>query len=77
MSKVILFLLILKKKSHIADYMIIASGTSSKHIQSLSENLILELKKTGNLIIVEWKVKKVKIGSWLMHNRYYCAFISS
>ena len=37
----------LKKKSHIADYMIIASGSSSRHLQSLSENLILELKKTG------------------------------
>ena len=37
----------LKKKSHIAYYMIIASGTSSRHLQSLSENLILELKKTG------------------------------
>ena len=37
----------LKKKSHIADYMIIASGTSSRHLQSLSENLIVELKKTG------------------------------
>ena len=37
----------LKKKCHIADYMIIASGTSSRHLQSLSENLILELKKTG------------------------------
>ena len=29
----------LKKKSYIADYMIIASGTSSRHLQSLSENL--------------------------------------
>jgi ribosome-associated protein len=37
----------LKKKSHIADYMIIASGTSSRHLQSLSENLISELKKIG------------------------------
>ena len=37
----------LKKKSHIADYMIIASGTSSRHLQSLSENLITELKKIG------------------------------
>jgi len=37
----------LKKKSYIADYMIIASGTSSRHLQSLSENLVSELKKLG------------------------------
>ena len=37
----------LKKKSYIADYMIFASGTSSRHLQSLSENLVTELKKIG------------------------------
>ncbi len=37
----------LKQKSYIADYMIVASGTSSRHLQSLSENIILELKKYG------------------------------
>ena len=37
----------LKNKSYIADYMIIASGTSSRHLQSLSEILITELKKLG------------------------------
>tara|TARA_B100000123_G_scaffold115025_1_gene84670 strand:- start:245 stop:592 length:348 start_codon:yes stop_codon:yes gene_type:complete len=37
----------LKNKSYIADYMIIASGTSSRHLQSLSENLVMELKKNG------------------------------
>ena len=37
----------LKKKSYIADYMIIASGTSSRHLQSLAENLVSELKKIG------------------------------
>ncbi len=37
----------LKKKSYIADYMIVASGTSSRHLQSLSENLLVELKKSG------------------------------
>ena len=35
----------LKNKSYIADYMIIASGTSSRHLQSLSEILVTELKK--------------------------------
>jgi len=37
----------LRNKSYIADYMIIASGTSSRHLQSLSENLVSELKKKG------------------------------
>ena len=37
----------LKNKSYIADYMIIASGTSSRHLQALSEILIAELKKIG------------------------------
>tara|TARA_X000001036_G_C20507863_1_gene736706 strand:+ start:438 stop:785 length:348 start_codon:yes stop_codon:yes gene_type:complete len=37
----------LKEKSYIADYMIIASGTSSRHLQSLSENLVTELKRKG------------------------------
>jgi ribosome-associated protein len=37
----------LKEKSYIADYMIIASGTSSRHLQSLSEILISDLKKFG------------------------------
>ena len=30
----------LKDKSSMADYMIIASGTSSRHIQSLSEQVL-------------------------------------
>ncbi len=37
----------LKNKSYIADYMVIASGTSSRHLQALSEILIAELKKLG------------------------------
>jgi ribosome-associated protein len=37
----------LKNKTSIADFMIVASGNSSKHIQSLSEILVNELKKRG------------------------------
>ena len=37
----------LRNKSYIADYMIIASGTSSRHLQSLSEILVDKLKKQG------------------------------
>ena len=37
----------LKNKSYIADYMIVASGSSSRHLQALSEILVTELKKIG------------------------------
>jgi len=37
----------LKGKTSIADFMIIASGSSSRHIQALSETLIDQLKKKG------------------------------
>ena len=53
----------LKDKSSMADYMIIASGTSSRHIQSLSEQVLEKLKDNGieNSKIegkdsVEWKL---------------------
>ena len=49
-------------KSSIADYMIIASGTSSRHIQSLSEQVLEEFKKNG---VKESKIegKIVAIGN--------------
>ena len=37
----------LKNKSYIADYMVIASGTSSRHLQALSEILVTKLKEHG------------------------------
>tara|TARA_B100000945_G_C20116967_1_gene472992 strand:+ start:110 stop:457 length:348 start_codon:yes stop_codon:yes gene_type:complete len=37
----------LKNKSYIADFMVIASGTSSRHLQALSEILVRELKEIG------------------------------
>ena len=37
----------LKDKTSIADFMIIASGNSSRHIQALSEILLDELKNRG------------------------------
>ena len=39
----------LSGKSSIADFMIIASGTSSRHIQALSEQVYEELKSNGIL----------------------------
>ena len=37
----------LKNKSSMADYMIIASGTSSRHIQALSEQVLEKLRANG------------------------------
>jgi len=37
----------LKNKTSIADFMIVANGNSSRHIQALSEILVDELKKKG------------------------------
>ena len=39
----------LKDKSSMADFMIIASGTSSRHIHSLSEQVLDKLKDNGVL----------------------------
>ena len=49
----------LEGKSSIADFMIIASGTSSRHIQSLSEQVFEKIKSNGIVIATE-KSAKVK-----------------
>lgn len=51
----------LKDKTSIADFMIIASGTSSRHIQALSDILIDELKKKG---ISECRLEGRESNDW-------------
>ena len=51
----------LKNKSYIADYMIIASGTSSRHLQALSEILVAELKKIG---LKECRIEGRESNDW-------------
>ena len=51
----------LKDKSSMADYMIIASGTSSRHIQSLSEQVLEKLKNHG---IKDSKIEGKESGEW-------------
>ena len=55
----------LKNKTSIADFMIVASGNSSRHIQALSEIIISELKKKESAIVA-WKEDIVMTGSLLM-----------
>ena len=45
----------LKNKSSMADYMIIASGTSSRHIQALSEQVMEKFKDNGIICKIEGK----------------------
>ena len=51
----------LKDKRSMADYMIIASGTSSRHIQSLSEQVLEKLKDNG---IKESKIEGKDSAEW-------------
>ena len=51
----------LKNKSSIADYMIIASGTSSRHMQSLSETVLDNFKKEG---VINCRIEGSDSGEW-------------
>ncbi len=51
----------LKDKSSMADYMIIASGTSSRHIQALSEQVLEKFKDNG---IKESKIEGKDSNEW-------------
>ena len=51
----------LANKSSIADYMIIASGTSSRHIQALSEQVLEKFKNNG---IQNCKIEGRESNDW-------------
>jgi len=51
----------LKDKSSIADFMVIASGTSSRHIQSISE---ITAQKLKNLGIEDCKIEGKESDDW-------------
>tara|TARA_B100001559_G_C16240162_1_gene501987 strand:+ start:7 stop:357 length:351 start_codon:yes stop_codon:yes gene_type:complete len=51
----------LSNKSSIADYMIIASGTSSRHIQALSEQVLEKFKNNG---IKNCKIEGKESNDW-------------
>ena len=51
----------LKDKSSMADFMIIASGTSSRHIQALSEQVLEKLKNNG---VNECKIEGKESSEW-------------
>ena len=51
----------LKNKSSVADYMIIASGTSSRHMQALSEIILEKFKSEG---ILNCQIEGYESSEW-------------
>ena len=56
----------LKGKSSIANYMVVASGTSNRHVASLAENLQLKLKENGFASTSEGEEK----ADWILIDAY-------
>jgi ribosome silencing factor RsfS/YbeB/iojap len=50
-------------KTSIADYMVIASGTSSRHITAMADHLVEKLKKCGLTSIA---VEGAAFGDWIL-----------
>ena len=53
----------LEGKSDIADFLVVATGTSNRHVSSLSENIITELKKDG---IRDIKAEGINKSDWVL-----------
>jgi ribosome-associated protein len=52
-----------QKKSTITDYMVVCSGNSKRHVQSIGETVYLEAKNNGiNIIGMEGK----QFGEWVL-----------
>jgi len=52
-----------RKISTIADYMVVATGTSSRHVSSVADRLIDSLKKEG---VRAWGVEGQDTGEWVL-----------
>lgn len=52
----------LKRKSNIADFMIIATGRSNKHVASTAEFVVAEIKNRGNKCLIEG----MKNSDWVL-----------
>lgn len=56
----------LEGKSSIANFMVVASGTSNRHVASLAENLQMKLKEQGYKSISEGEEK----ADWILIDAY-------
>ena len=52
-----------RDRTGMTDYMIIASGTSNRHVKSMADNVVMELKKRGELPL---GVEGETAGDWIL-----------
>ncbi|HFD11369.1 MAG TPA: ribosome silencing factor [Crenotrichaceae bacterium] len=52
-----------KDKSSVTDYMIIATGTSERHVKALADHVVAETKKLG---ITPLGVEGMKVCDWIL-----------
>ncbi len=50
-------------KSNVTDFMVIASGTSSRHVKAMANNVVVEVKKAG---IVPLGVEGESTSEWVL-----------
>ncbi len=50
-------------KSNVTDYMVIASGTSNRHVKSVAENVLVDAKKAGVDIVGS---EGVDVSDWVL-----------
>jgi len=53
----------IKEKSALADYMVIASGRSNRHVSAVADHLLRELKSTGHKSV---KVEGLQSADWVL-----------
>jgi len=52
-----------REMTSMTDYMIIVSGTSSRHVKSMADSVVMELKKLGELPL---GVEGESAGDWIL-----------
>lgn len=52
-----------RKMTSMTDYMVIASGTSNRHVKSMADNVVMEVKKRGELPL---GVEGETAGDWIL-----------
>ena len=53
----------ISKKSSFADYMLVCSGNSKRHVRSIAENVVVEMKRAGQRPL---SIEGQESGEWVL-----------